>query len=696
MGRRRAGQDKERSPMTPHVVQPKRVVLIDSPPGRNEKIFSAVLIIAAIATFAIMAPFARVPMQRIDAFIPAYEAALSISDLLTAVLLFGQFARSGLKSLLVLACAYLFNVLIIVPHALSFPGVFGPHGVIGGGVQTTAWLYCFWHGGFALLVLVYAVLANRDGPTERVRGILVSIAVGVGLTAAAAFALTLLATFGHDLLTPIMNGTDYSMEVSKGISPAISLVSVVALVLLWRRRNTSALDLWLFVVMSAWLCDVALSAVVGSSRYDLGWYGGRSFGLLAASFLLVMLLLELNQLYGGLSEALDVAEERNVQLTKSREQLAHAQRLEAMGQLTGGVAHDFNNLLMVVTSSMDIILRSPGNTQKVEKFARAALQACARGQKLTQQLLTFARRQVTRPVTVDPNRVLSDLEDLLSRTIGAGIQIVCDLSPLAHPTLVDKVQFESAILNLVVNARDAMPDGGRVTIRTENVAIDLPQPGGAPPGRYVKVSVEDDGAGMSEEVRAKAFDPFFTTKEVGSGSGLGLSQVYGFAKSVGGHVEIESETGLGTTVALLLPKSSEPVRAETPPNPLPLRPARGKEAVLAVEDDEDVLELAVTALKDLGYSVLMANNASEALSILNGEVRIDVLFSDVIMPGGMNGAQLAVEARRIRPGLKVLLTSGYTAEALAKEHGMPLDLEVLGKPYRHEDLADKLRLVMRS
>ncbi len=682
--------------MTHTPLRPKQVVLIDAPPGRSEKIFSAGLVIAAIAVFAIMAPFARVPLPRIDAFIPAYEAALAISDLLTAVLLFGQFARSGLKALLVLACAYLFNVLIIVPHALSFPGVFGPHGVIGGGDQTTAWLYCFWHGGFAFLVLLYAGLANRDSASGRVRGIRSGIAIGVALTAAAALALTLLATFGHDLLTPIINGTDYSMLVSKGVSPAIALVSVAALVLLWRRRNASTLDLWLFVVMSAWLCDVALSSVVGSGRYDLGWYGGRSFGLLAANFLLVVLLLELNRLYGGLAEALDVAEERNVQLTRSKEQLAHAQRLDAMGQLTGGVAHDFNNLLMVVTSSMDIILRSPGNTQKVEKFARAALDACGRGQKLTQQLLTFARRQVTRPVTVDPNRVLSDLKDLLSRAIGAAIRIVCDLSPQAHPTRVDKLQFESAILNLVVNARDAMPHGGTVTIRTENVLVDVSQPGAVSPGHYVKVSIEDNGAGMSEEVKARAFDPFFTTKDIGTGSGLGLSQVYGFAKSVDGHVEIESETGLGTTITLLLPKSPEPARAEASPNPLPLRPARGNEAVLAVEDDEDVLELAVTALEDLGYTVLTAGNATDALTILNGEVRIDVLFSDVIMPGGMNGAQLAVEARRIRPGLKVLLTSGYTAEALAREHGMPLDLEVLGKPYRHEDLADKLRLVMRS
>ena len=428
--------------MTSSPLERKRIVLIDAPPGRREKIVSTCLVISSVAAFAFMAPAARVPLPQITAFVPAYEAALSISDLLTSVLLFGQFARSGLKSLLVLASAYLFNVFVIVPHALSFPGVFAPNGVIGGGVQTTAWLYSFWHGGFALLVLVYALLANLDGRTSRVRNIPAGILVAVLLTGAAAGVLTLLATAGHDLLTPIIHGADYSMLVKKGVSPTICLVSLAALILLWRRRNTSALDLWLFVVMSAWLCDVALSAVVGSSRYDLGWYGGRSFGLVAASFLLVILLLELNRLYGGLAEALEVAEERNLQLASSREQLAHAQRLDAMGQLTGGVAHDFNNLLMIVTSAMDIILRSTGSPEKVEKFARAALDACSRGQRLIQQLLTFARRQTTKPVTVDPNGVLSELENLLQRAIGARVRIVSELSPGADPVLTDKVQLE--------------------------------------------------------------------------------------------------------------------------------------------------------------------------------------------------------------------------------------------------------------
>jgi CheY-like chemotaxis protein len=340
------------------------------------------------------------------------------------------------------------------------------------------------------------------------------------------------------------------------------------------------------------------------------------------------------------------------------------------------------------------VLRARGDPQKVEKFAHAALEACSRGQRLTQQLLTFGRRQVSRPVILDPNRVLSDIEHLLQRAIGARIEIVSEHDPLANPIRVDPVEFESAVLNLVVNARDAMPGGGRVTIRTGNVAIDAPQAGGPGPGRYVKVSVEDTGSGMPEEVRAKAFDPFFTTKEVGSGSGLGLSQVYGFATGAGGQVEIESEVGRGTTVTLLLPCSPEPVRAETPRPPVPHRPPGGTETVLAVEDQEELLELVALALEDLGYTTLTANNAANALKILNSDAKIDVLFSDVIMPGGINGAQLAVEAQRIRPGLKVLLTSGYTAEALTQDYGVPVDLEVLGKPYLHEDLADRLRRVI--
>jgi CheY-like chemotaxis protein len=280
--------------------------------------------------------------------------------------------------------------------------------------------------------------------------------------------------------------------------------------------------------------------------------------------------------------------------------------------------------------------------------------------------------------------------------VGATIEIETVLSPVVDPTSVDPAQFEAAIVNLVINARDASGPSGRVVIETANaVILASDNSSGVPPGDYVVVSVTDEGSGMSPEVVAKAFDPFFTTKEVGCGSGLGLSQVYGFVKSASGHVKIISEAGKGTTVRLFLPKSSNRAASSEPrSNLLPLRAARGDEAILVVEDDPDVRELAVAGLTDLGYAVGTAADADEALRILRGTERVDLLFSDVIMPGGMNGAQLAVEARRIRPGLKVLLTSGYTAEALADQHGLPDDLLVLGKPYRHEDLANKIRIVI--
>jgi PAS domain S-box-containing protein len=271
--------------------------LTSAAPGRRERIIAVAVVVLSAITLACLAPFARIPLAPLAAFIPAYESTLAIIDLLTAVLLFHQSMRSRLLSVLVLACGYLFGTLIIVPHALTFPGVFASGGLLGAGVQTTAWLYCFWHGGFALFVLAYALLARRNGLDPRPKLPKAFLAIGITIIIALVLAATLLATKGEHLLTPIMNGTDYSMLVTKGISPAICCCSLVALALVWPRRKISTLDLWLSVVMCAWVCDVVLSAVIGSSRFDLGWYGGRSFGLLAASFLLIMLLLELNTLY---------------------------------------------------------------------------------------------------------------------------------------------------------------------------------------------------------------------------------------------------------------------------------------------------------------------------------------------------------------------------------------------------------------
>ena len=382
---------------------------------------------------------------------------------------------------------------------------------------------------------------------------------------------------------------------------------------------------------------------------------------------------------------------------QTEDALRQAQKMEAIGQLTGGVAHDFNNLLTVIVGGLDMVIRRPTETERVVRLAEAALEAARRGEQLTQQLLAFSRRQILRPETLNPNRVLMNFEPLARRAVGDSVALVFDLDPAVDPTRIDPAQFEAAVLNLVVNARDAMPGGGEIRVATRNVhrESEAVGEGSLPPGAYVRVSVSDNGTGIAPETLAHAFEPFFTTKEVGKGSGLGLSQVYGFARSAGGTVEIASELNVGTTVSLFFPRSSDSVSEErrTATGKVPLRPAADGETVLLVEDDEQVLAMAVESLEELRYRVIVARQAREALEHLSGPERIDILFSDVMMPGGMNGAQLAVEARRLRPELKVLLTSGYVGEFDADQvvgEGLP----VLTKPYRRDELARTLRVVL--
>ena len=379
--------------------------------------------------------------------------------------------------------------------------------------------------------------------------------------------------------------------------------------------------------------------------------------------------------------------------------LHQAQRMEAIGQLTGGVAHDFNNLLTVIVGGLDMIIRRPDQPQRVAHLAQAAMTAARRGEQLTQQLLAYSRRQMLRPETLNPNRLLLDFKGLAERAVGDSITLRFDLDPGVHPVRVDAAQLESAILNLVVNARDAMPEGGTISIVSKNVycGSDAVSGKGLNPGTYVQISVADQGTGIDQEILDHVFEPFFTTKEVGKGSGLGLAQVYGFIRSAAGFVAIDSERGIGTTVQLFLPCSNERLSDQhaTSVGQLPLKRAAMGETVLLVEDDEQVLKMAVESLEELHYMVVVARDAREALEHLQGPERIDIMFSDVVMPGGMNGAQLATEARALRPELKVLLTSGYVGEA-GNDQLLQKNLPLLTKPYRRDELAEKLRLVLGS
>ncbi len=377
------------------------------------------------------------------------------------------------------------------------------------------------------------------------------------------------------------------------------------------------------------------------------------------------------------------------------ERLNQAEKMEAIGQLTGGVAHDFNNLLTAIVGNLDIISRRPNDAARVERLARSALQAASRGGELTQKLLAFARKQVVQPETVNPNHLLTDFRDLLQRAIGETIELRIELDPTLDPVRLDPAQFQSALLNLCGNARDAMPQGGKLNISTRNIRIgeDNDTYPDARPGAYVVVSVSDTGSGMEEGTLARAFEPFFTTKGVGSGTGLGLSQVYGFCRQSDGFARITSAVGQGTTVEMYLPRSTDRADRASGGLSLPLRRAAEGEVILIVEDKPAVLDMAVESLTDLGYRTLSAVDAPSALAVLRSDARIDILFSDVVMPGGMNGVQLSVEAKRLRPDLKVLLSSGYTGAVLGSA-GIPEGTPVLNKPYRREELATKLRTVL--
>ena len=666
-------------------------------PLQAQRCALAICIVLFVA-FCALAPFARVPLPRIDVFIPIYDSTFALNNLVTAGFLLVGFSRSRLRAVLVLASGYLFISLMAVPHMLTFPYLFSGNSLLGAGPQISAWLDAFRHGGFPLFVILYALRKRRE-----VRSLQPRLDTGGHVASAAAGAvvgvllLTLFATAGHRFLPQIINGDGYTTAMM-AVSVPVWLLSLVALAILGSRPPYSILDLWLMVVLCAWVFGIALSTVINMGRFDIGFYTGRLYVLLAASLVPIILLVEASRLYGRLDQALAVAGERNAELARSREELAQAQRLEAIGQLTGGVAHDFNNLLTVVLGNLDLILRAQGDAEKIERLAQGAMRAAQRGENLVRQLLTYARKQITRPDTVNLNQLIVNIESLMHRVIGEQIEVVTMLSPVLAPAQIDPAQFETAMLNLVINARDAMAGGGRITIETCNVTLDRQDAANNPEltaGPYVMIAVSDSGSGMTPEVLARAFDPFFTTKEVGKGSGLGLSQVYGFAKTAGGHVKIYSELGIGTTVKLYLPKSSDrPVVPEIGTETASLRPASGHETILVVEDDDDVLVVASESLRELGYRVVAASNATQALDILRGDQPVDLLLSDVIMPGGMNGVQLTVEARRIRPELKVLLTSGYTAAALSLEHGLPDNLNVVEKPYRREELATKLRLVI--
>ncbi len=503
------------------------------------------------------------------------------------------------------------------------------------------------------------------------------------------------------------------------VAGALFTTAFVLAFFAWRRRSDLMLMFrrvfWAIAIFVA-VCGVTrlLSILTlwvpayGIEGLTKGLLALISIGITAGMLLLLPRLLvmstriQLQQAYAALEEEVrlrrsaEAMVQRFQEIEATESQVRQAQKMEAIGQLTGGVAHDFNNILTVITGTIEIIAEAVKDRPHLTQITNMMGAAAARGADLTKHLLAFSRRQPLQPRSVDVNTVVVDAARLLRPTLGEQIEIESMLAHDSAPALIDPSQLSTAILNLALNARDAMPNGGKLTLETRNAVLDenyAAMSSEVNPGNYVMIAVSDSGMGIPASLLEKVFEPFYTTKDVGKGSGLGLSMVYGFVKQSNGHIRIYSEEGHGTTVKLYLPQAAG-VADALPTEAGISEFVGGDESILIVEDDALVREYVVTQISRLGYDTLAANNAAEALAIINGPERIDLLFTDVIMPGGMNGRQLAIEAQTRRPGLKFLYTSGYTENAIVHHGRLDAGVLLLPKPYLSSDLARMIRTAL--
>ncbi|HEX6960000.1 MAG TPA: response regulator [Ferrovibrio sp.] len=446
----------------------------------------------------------------------------------------------------------------------------------------------------------------------------------------------------------------------------------------------------------------ALQIARETGRYQTeGWRRRKDGSRFWAAALLDAVRDETGRLVGFAKVTRDLTQQR--QLTEMSQQLAQSQKMEALGQLTGGIAHDFNNLLGIIGSSIESvqrqIARKDHDMARIQRRLDHALRGTQRASALIRHLLAFARRQPLEPKPIVVNELIGGMLPLLRRSLGETIEVTEKLDDGLWRSFVDQNQLENALLNLAINARDAMPDGGRLTIATRNTELTAGPAlqSGLSPGAYVAISLSDTGVGMSRDVIERAFDPFFTTKPAGAGTGLGLSQVYGFVKQSGGHIEISSEIGCGTTVTILLPRHFQPQESDSiAAAPQATVAPAGSETVLVVEDDADLRAAAAEMLRELGYQVLEAGDAAAALALLRSRLDIALLFTDIVLPGAMNGRSLADEASSINPHLRVLFTTGYAQHTLARQGNLEPGLHLIAKPFSFFDLAVKTRAALDS
>ncbi len=562
----------------------RRVFLSTLPAGRGEHRLALAVVLVSAVIFAALAPFAKVKLAPVAAFIPIYESILVVTDLITALLLFGQFAFLRARALLVLASGYLFTALITVAHALTFPGLFAPTGLLGAGPQSTAWLYMFWHGGFPLLVIAYAWL--KDEPGEARGRPVVPVLASVATVVATVSGLTLLATAGQTWLPPIMRGNQYTPVMVIVVSSTWAL-SLVALVVLWRRRPHAVLDLWLMVVLCAWLFDIALAAVLNAGRFDLGFYAGRIYGLMAASFVLMVLLIENGRLYARLvgvnaELAIEVAERRRAEAAAEAANRAKSEFLSRM-------SHELRTPLNAILGFGQILEMGGGNPdpESVEHILRAGRHLLA----LINEVLDIARIEAGRlSISLEPvsagEVITTALELMRPQAAARGVQL-----PAAAPAgdvyvMADRQRLQQVLLNLLSNAVKYNRESGSVAVSC------LTEPQSA----RVRLAVHDTGHGIPPEMLDRLFTPFdrldadATTIE---GTGLGLALSKRLVEAMGGTIRVESGVGHGTTFTVDVAAAEAPVAHETIPEPagMPTGPRATRGKILYVEDNVANIQL---------------------------------------------------------------------------------------------------------
>jgi signal transduction histidine kinase len=502
----------------------RTVFLSTLPASARERRFAWLVVLGLLALFLLAAPFAKVKVAEVWAFIPSYQSALLVNDLITAILLFAQFAILGALPLLVLAGGYLFAAFITVPHALSFPRLFAADGLIGAGPQTTAWLYVIWHAGFPLAVIGYTLL--RD--SERVRRPVLAIGVTCASVLAAVCGATLLTTTGHDLLPAIMLGDSYTSVLPIAIGTVWSL-SFAALLIVWLRRPYSVLDVWIMVVMSTWLFDIALSALLNAGRFDIGFYAGRLYGLMAATLVLLVLLIETGVVYARLARSYEAERDvRDRQLHELQSELIHVSRLTELGQMVSALAHEVNQPLTAAGSYVRAGRRlvQAGEVAKADEALQKGVDQVTRASQVIQRLRQFVKKANAHRSAEDVRQTVEEAAALaLLGAEARGVRLEMNLAPDMPLVSIDKVQIQQVLLNLIRNAVEAMQSCPRreLTIRTARSADGM-----------VEVSVTDSGPGLAPDIREKLFQPFVTTKP--SGIGVGLSICRGIVEAHGGRM----------------------------------------------------------------------------------------------------------------------------------------------------------------